>query len=237
MVLAAGYGLRLRPLTDHTPKALAPVAGRPMIEYAFDRLRAAGVREVVVNVSHLKEKLKAYLSTCNGMVIRLSEEAEPLETGGGLKQALPLLGDEAFYTVNSDILWLDDQETALDRLARRWDDATMDILLLAQTRARTVGYDKGEDHLFVRADNTFDWKETEAPYIMAGVGIMHPRILRDAPAGKFSVKLLWQRALAQGRLFCVPHQGAWFQTGTEPDIRKTEAILAAQPQSTQGVSP
>jgi N-acetyl-alpha-D-muramate 1-phosphate uridylyltransferase len=107
MVLAAGYGTRLKPLTDRMPKPLIPVAGKPMIEYALDRLKAYGIEEVIINVSHLKEQLAAYVSTCRGLTIKLSEEAEPLETGGGLKKALPLLGNDPFFTINSDIIWPD----------------------------------------------------------------------------------------------------------------------------------
>ena len=225
MVLAAGYGTRLKPLTDRTPKPLVPVAGKPMIEYALDRLRAYGIEEVIINISHLKDQLAAYIETCVGLTIRVSEEVEPLETGGGLKKALPLLGEEPFFTINSDIIWLDAQEAALDRLARHWDDTKTDLLLLAQPRAKAVGYDKGEDHLFVRRDNTLEWDDREAPYIMAGVGIIHPRLLANAPEGRFSVKVLWRQAISQGRLFCLPHHGRWFQTGTVEDIRKAETHL------------
>lgn len=225
MILAAGYGTRLKPLTDTVPKPLIRVAGRPMIDYALDRLRAYGIAEVIINVAHFKEQLAAYLAACPGLTIKLSEEAEPLETGGGLKHALPLLGREPFFYINSDIIWLDDHETALDRLARHWDDASMDFLLLAQSRARAVGYEKGEDHLFVRPDNTLGWDEHDAPYIIASVGIVHPRVLVGAPGGKFSIKILWLEALRRNRLFCLPHSGRWFQTGTLSDIAKVEKQL------------
>lgn len=226
MVLAAGYGTRLRPLTDRVPKPLIPVAGQPMIQYALDRLKAYGVREVIVNVCHHKDQMAAYLAAYPGLSIRLSEEAEPLETGGGLKHALPLLGTEPFFYVNSDIVWLDAGESALERLARHWNDATMDFLLLVQPKARAIGYEQGEDHLFVHPHNTFEWDAAEAPYILASVGIVHPRVLARAPEGKFSVKLLWHQALRQNRLACLPHRGAWFQTGTLQDIRTAEQHLA-----------
>jgi MurNAc alpha-1-phosphate uridylyltransferase len=258
MVLAAGYGTRLKPLTDHTPKPLVPVAGRPMIAYALDKLRAYGIREIVINVSHLKQQLQDYLAAqksgapASGPAglqkqplragpeasapmsgafpsVQISEETEPLETGGGLKKATPLLGDEPVFTLNSDILWSDAGETALDRLTQCWDGDKMDFLLLAQSKARAVGHDKGEDHLFIKPENTLGWNAADAPYIIAGIGIFHPRVLRDAPDGKFSVKMLWLRALAQNRLFCLPHHGRWFQTGTLPDIRKTEAALQRLP--------
>jgi len=225
MVLAAGYGTRLKPLTDRMPKPLVPVAGKPMIKYALDKLRAYGIKEVIIKVSHLKEQLTAYLSAFNGLTIKISEEADPLETGGGLKKALPLLGNEPVFTINSDIIWTDEQESALDRLTRYWDDTKMDFLLLTQSKAKASGHDKGEDHLFIKPGNTFDWNEREAPYIIAGLGIMHPRILLNAPAGKFTVKILWHQALAQNRLACLPHHGQWFQTGTLEDIKTAEKYL------------
>ena len=235
MVLAAGYGTRLKPLTDRVPKPLVPVAGKPMIQYALDKLQAYGIEAVVINVSHLKEQLTAWLAGCKNLTVRLSEEAEPLETGGGLKKALPLLGDEPVFVINSDIIWTDEGESALDRLARHWDDPKMDFLLLAQPRSKAIGYDKGEDHVFVKHENTIEWKSAEAPYIIAGIGIFHPRVLRDAPDGKFSVKLLWRQALAQNRLFCLPHHGRWFQTGTLADIKKAEEQL--RPQAARTLSP
>ena len=150
MVLAAGYGTRLKPLTDRVPKPLIPVAGKPMIEYALDKLKAYGIKEIIINVSHFKDQLKTHLSAFNGLTIKISEETEPLETGGGLKKALPLLGSEPFFTLNSDIIWTDEGESALDRLTGCWDDDKMDVLLLTQSRAKAPGYSKGEDHLFIK---------------------------------------------------------------------------------------
>jgi MurNAc alpha-1-phosphate uridylyltransferase len=277
MVLAAGYGTRLRPLTDRVPKPLVPVAGRPMIGYALEKLQAYGVRKIIINVSHLKDQLVAHLAGKNNLTIQISEEAEPLETGGGLKKAQPLLGNEPVFVINSDIIWTDESpsalqtspspprsggegrgevagfgkhstlniqhptfndvpietssrgETALTSLARHWDDDKMDFLLLAQSKAKAVGHDKGEDHLFIKRENTIGWNGADAPYIIAGIYIFHPRVLVGAPDGKFSVKILWHQALAQNRLFCLPHHGRWFQTGTLEDIRKTEEQLRALP--------
>jgi MurNAc alpha-1-phosphate uridylyltransferase len=226
-----------------------------MIEYALDKLRAYGIERVVINVSHLKQQLVDYLAAptvgapnsgsanSNPLAaradweigaptrrtlpaIQISEEPEPLETGGGLKKAEPLLGDEPVFVINSDILWSDEDENALNRLAQTWDDAKMDFLLLAQSKAKAIGHDKGEDHLFIKPENTLGWNTADAPYIIAGIGIFHPRVLRNAPEGKFSVKVLWLRAMAQNRLFCLPHHGRWFQTGTLADVKKTEEMLA-----------
>jgi MurNAc alpha-1-phosphate uridylyltransferase len=229
MLLAAGYGVRLKPLTDHTPKPLVPVAGRPMIEYALDKLRDHGIEEIVINVSHLKAQLVDYFAAQNKLRVTISEEAEPLETGGGLKKAEPFLGDEPIFAINSDILWSDEGETALNRLSQTWDDAKMDFLLLAQSKAKAVGHDKGEDHLFIKPENTLGWSAADAPYIISGIGIFHPRVLRTAPEGKFSVKVLWLKALAENRFFCLPHHGRWFQTGTLADIQRTEEILRSDP--------
>jgi len=225
MLLAAGFGTRLKPLTDHTPKPLVPVAGRPMIEYALDKLRAYGIEEIIINVSHLKAQLMDYFAMEKNLRVTISEEAEPLETGGGLKKAAPFLGDEPVFAINSDILWTDDGDTALNRLAQTWDDAKMDFLLLAQSKSKAIGHDKGEDYLFIKPDNTLGWNAADAPYIISGIGIFHPRVLRATPGGKFSVKILWLKALAENRLFCLPHHGRWFQTGTLPDIRRTEEEL------------
>ena len=225
MVLAAGYGTRLKPLTERMPKPLVPVAGKPMIEYTLDKLVAYGIEEVIVNVSHRKEQLVDYLSAFKCLSFKISEEAEPLETGGGLKRALPFLGNDPLFTINSDIIWLDEKESALERLTHFWDDAKMDFLLLAQSKAKAIGHDKGEDHLFIKRENTIGWSEQDAPYIIAGIGILHPRVLLNAPEGKFTVKILWHQALAQNRLFCMPHHGQWFQTGTVADIKKAEEEL------------
>ncbi|HTX20270.1 MAG TPA: nucleotidyltransferase family protein [Candidatus Aquilonibacter sp.] len=225
MVLAAGYGTRLLPLTEWTPKPLVPVAGKPMIEYALEKLAAYGIEEVIVNVSHHKEQLAAYLSAFKGLSFKISEEVEPLETGGGLKKALPLLGNEPLFIINSDIIWLDDSESALERLANHWDDAKMDFLLLAQSKASAVGHDNGEDHLFIKRENTIGWNDQEAPYIIAGIGILHPRVLQNAPDGKFTVKILWHEAMKKNRLACLPHCGRWFQTGTVADIKIAEELL------------
>lgn len=229
MLLAAGYGARLKPLTNHTPKPLVPVAGRPMIEYALDKLRDYGIEKIVINVSYLKEQLQSYLAGFKDLRITISEETEPLETGGGLKKAAPLLGDEPIFAINSDILWSDVGETALNRLTQHWDSARMDFLLLAQSKVKAIGHDKGEDHLFINPENTLGWNAADAPYIISGIGIFHPRVLRDAPEGKFSVKILWLQALAQNHLFCLPHHGRWFQTGTLADIRRAEAELKQWP--------
>ena len=237
MVLAAGYGTRLKPLTDRVPKPLVPVAGKPMIQYALDKLQAYGIEEIVINVSHLKEQLTAWLAGLqkpDRQTVRGSRAARNrwrIEKGVAVARRRTCLCHQQRHHLDGRPAATRREpsggEGALDRLARHWDDAKMDFLLLAQSKARAVGYDKGEDHLFIKRENTIDWNETDAPYIIAGIGIFHPRVLRDAPDGKFSVKILWHQALAQNRLFCLPHHGRWFQTGTLEDIKKAEEQLKA----------
>jgi N-acetyl-alpha-D-muramate 1-phosphate uridylyltransferase len=231
MVLAAGYGTRLLPLTERMPKPLVPVLGKPMIEYVLDKLVAYGIEEVVVNVSHHKAQLMAYLSAFKGLNFKISEEPEPLETGGGLKRAAALLGNEPVFTINSDIIWFDDGPSALERLQQCWNNAPMDFLLLAQPKSKAVGHDKGEDHLFIKRENTIGWNERDAPYIIAGIGILHPRVLQKHPDGKFTVKVLWREAMNHDRLKCLPHHGRWFQTGTMGDIQTAERTIIAPPQT------
>jgi MurNAc alpha-1-phosphate uridylyltransferase len=231
MVLAAGYGKRLLPLTERIPKPLIPVAGRPMIDYALEKLKAYGIQEVVINVSYLGQQLTAYLKQFKGLKFTISEEPEPLETGGGLRNARRLLGNDPLFTINSDILWFDAGESALDRLTRCWDSAHMDVLLLACSKAKAVGHETGEDQLFIKPGNTSGWQAQDAPYIFAGITILNPRLVDEAPEGKFSVKVLWNRALTANRLACLPHQGRWFQTGTLADIKRTEEILATDGKS------
>ncbi len=227
MILAAGYGTRMRPLTERLPKPLVPIAGKPMIAHALEHLRAAGVREVVVNVSHLKAPLVEYLRSYPGLHCLISEEDEPLETGGGLRHALPLLGDRPIFVINSDVLWIDRGEPALQRLMRHWDEARMDWLFLVQSKARALGYDRGEDHLFITRENTIEWADEEAPYIIASVYVMHPRVLAGIAPGKFSAKVLWRQAMERQRLWCLPHTGLWCQAGTLADLPRAEALLAS----------
>ncbi|MFD2232491.1 nucleotidyltransferase family protein [Phaeospirillum tilakii] len=224
MVLAAGLGLRMRPITLTRPKPLVEVAGRSMLDRALDALAAAGVGEIVVNCHWLGAQIAAHLAGRAG--ITLSPEDELLETGGGVARALPRLGDQAFYVVNADILWRDGAVPALERLRAAWDDATLDALLLLHPVARAVGYD-GVGDFFLGADGIPVRRGTaeSAPYLFTGVQILHPRLFADAPAGRFSLNLLYDRALAAGRLGAVVHDGDWFHVGTPEALPEVEARL------------
>jgi len=225
MVLAAGLGLRMRPLTLHTPKPLIPVAGRTMLDRALDHLLAIGIDDMVVNTHWLADDVREHLAGYSE--IRLSHEPELLETGGGVAKALPLLGHDPFYVVNSDIIWTDGATPALTRLAREWDSANMDALLLLQPVSRAVGYEGKGDFFLDAAGVPRRRRDPEvAPLLFSGVQILHPRLFEGCPAGKFSLNVLYDRALDEGRLFGIVHDGNWYHVGTPEALPEVEALLA-----------
>jgi MurNAc alpha-1-phosphate uridylyltransferase len=226
MVMAAGYGKRLRPLTDTTPKPMVKVLGRPMIDVVLDRLAAAGVKRAVVNLHHLGEVIRDHLKTRTDLEIVFSEESEILETGGGTKQALPLLGADPFFVVNAKIIWLNGREDALHRLARNWDPARMDSLLLLHPTVTAVGYDGPGDFLMDQEGRLKRRPEWEvAPFLYSGINICHPRLFDDAPDGAFSVNILWDHAIEQGRLHGIRHDGEWYHVSTPQHLREVEREL------------
>lgn len=182
MLLAAGRGERMRPLTDKTPKPLLELGGRSLAERALDRLADAGVEEVVVNLHHLGEQLKERLKDYPGLRIYFSEEEELLDTAGGVAKALPLLGEEPFYVVNGDAVWLDGMQPALLRLAKRWCDDAMDALLLLHPTVAAVGYDGPGDFRMTPSGRLLRRPEREiAPFAYTGVQLVHPRLFEGAP--------------------------------------------------------
>lgn len=227
MVLAAGLGLRMRPITEHTPKPLVEVAGRTMLDRALDHLDKAGVTATVVNTHWLADKVRTHLSARGDVVI--SHEADLLETGGGVAKALPLLGDAPFYVVNSDIIWTDGAVPALERLAGAWDDGRMDALLLMQRTATAVGYE-GQGDFFLDSQGVPRRRGPRevAPLLFSGVQILSPRLFAGAPSGKFSLNVLYDRALEDGRLFGIVHDGRWFHVGTPDALPEVDALLREQ---------
>ena len=231
MVLAAGLGTRMRPLTALRPKPLIEVAGKPLIDHVFDRLRTAGVKRAVVNVHYLADALEAHLATqaTSGLEMVVSDErAALMETGGGLVQARAMIGDAPFVVASSDVLWIDGPADAIRLLASQWDDARMDVLMLLVPLARAHNHSgKGDFHLDPHGRITGRRKPGRvAPFIYTSLQIMSPRVLNDAPAGSFSQMLFWERAIAAGRAFGMVHQGLWFDVGTPAAIGRTEAMLA-----------
>lgn len=226
MVLAAGLGMRMRPLTLERPKPLVVLRGRTLLDRALNRLRAAGVTRTVVNTHYLAEMIEAHLSGHSDIV--LSPEAERLETGGGVARALPHFGGEPFYVVNSDAVWRDEAVPALHRLAAAWDPARMDVLLLVQPVDRAMGYHgAGDYHLATDGTLRRRGADEAAVHLFAGVQILHPKIFQDIPDGPFSLNLLYDRAEAAGRLHGVEHDSDWFHVGTPEDLAATEAAFAS----------
>ena len=227
MVLAAGLGTRLRPITETVPKAMVKLAGVPMIDIVLDRLEAAGIEEAVVNTHHLADVLRAHLAERTRPRLQFSHEDAILETGGGIKRALPLLGSEPFYSVNAKIVWLNCKTDALVRLAEALDDATMDALLLLQPTVSAVGYD-GPGDFFIAQDGLVrrrrDWEV--APFLYSGIQLVHPRLFADSPDGAFSMNVLWDRLIEAGRLQALRHDGEWFHVSTPQHLIEVESYLA-----------
>ena len=225
MVLSAGLGVRMRPLTETRPKPLVELQGRALLDHALDRLRAAGVARLVVNTHYKAEMIERHLA--GQPDVRVSFEPDRLETGGGVSRALPLLGEDPFFVVNSDAVWRDGPEPALDRLAAAWDGAAMDALLLLQPTGRAVGYAGAGDY-DCSADGRIlrRGKDATADYVFAGVQVLHPRLFAGAPDGAFSLNVLFDRAQAEGRLHGLPHDGEWYHVGTPEDLIRAEDAMA-----------
>ncbi|EZP56962.1 nucleotidyltransferase family protein [Sphingomonas sp. RIT328] len=230
MVMAAGLGKRMRPLTATRPKPLVEVAGKPLIDHVFDRLANAGVRRAVVNVHYLADLLEAHVTNRDdGIRVTISDErAQLMETGGGLVQARDLLGDEPVLVINSDNLWLDGPVDTLKLLSHRWDADAMDALLLVVPYARANNH-QGQGDFRLAADGRIVGRRkagTVAPFVYTGIQILHPRIIRDWPEGPFSTNLFWNRAIEAGRAYAQVHQGLWFDVGTPAAVPKTEMLIA-----------
>ena len=226
MVLAAGLGTRMRPLTEAVPKPLLALRGRSLLDHALDRLADSGVREVVVNAHHLAPQIVAACEARSEPHCQVVVEPELLETGGGIRNALPLLGPAPFAVVNGDAYWLDGPVPALRRLAAAFDEERMDGLLL-MVRSATVEGEVGlGDFLLDPLGRLRRPKEREiAPYIYAGVQILHPRLLDGTEPGRFGLMGSWMRAIEAGRLYGLVHDGAWFHLSTPPDLQRAEEIL------------
>ncbi|GAA0589861.1 nucleotidyltransferase family protein [Craurococcus roseus] len=226
MVLAAGLGLRMRPLTLDTAKPLLTLAGRALLDHALDRLEEAGVREAVVNAHWHADKVAATVAERSTPRIHLQREEEPLETGGGVARALPRLGPGPFAVANGDSMWLDGPIAALARLAAAFDPERMDGLLLLVRSAQVEGEVGSGDFLLDPLGRLRRPKEREvAPYIFAGVQILTPAIFAEAPTGRFSLNRVYDRAIAAGRLFALVHDGVWFHLSTPPDLERAEAAM------------
>lgn len=226
MILAAGLGKRMRPLTASQPKPLVRVAGKALIDHALDRLADAGITKAVVNVHYLADALEAHVLARKSPQVTVSDErALLLETGGGMARALPQLPDP-FFALNADNIWLDGPKSAFHDLSRRWNPDTMDALLLVVPHARACNFNgPGDFHMdpLGRLSRRRDGRI--APFIYTGIQLVSHRLMRDAPEGPFSTNILWNRAMAEGRLYGISFTGLWFEVGTPQMIRPTEEAL------------
>jgi len=227
MVLAAGLGTRMRPLTDKLPKPLVPVAGKALLDHVLDRLADAGVETAVVNVHHMADQIERHLQGRTRPKIVISDErAELLNTGGGVVKALESLGDESFFHVNSDTIWIEGVMPNLARLAGTFDSAEMDAMLLMAATATSIGYDGRGDFAMMPNGRLKRRAEREvAPFVYAGAAILSPAMFASAPTGAFSLNALFDRALEAGRLFGLRLEGTWMHVGTPAAIQAAEAAI------------
>ena len=229
MVLAAGLGLRMRPLTEKTPKPLIPIAGRPLLDHVLDRLGDAGVTEAIVNVHYLPDQIIDHVAPRITPRVTISDERDQvLGTGGGVVKALPLLGAAPFFHVNSDTVWIDGVQSNLARLADAFDPARMDILLLMAPTASSIGYSGRGDYAMLADGALRKRREHQVvPFVYAGAAIMSPAIFAGAPAGEFSLTKMFDRANEQERLFGLRLDGVWMHVGTPDAIDAAEKAFLA----------
>lgn len=228
MVLAAGVGKRLRPYTDETPKPLLPVGGKALIDWTLDHLQQSNVDHVVINSFYQSDKLRDHLQGRLFPKIRLVVEDELLGTGGAIANALPHLGHEPFFVLNSNIVWINAARSALERLADYWDDSTMDILALVVDKTRLPWY-KGKGD-FVIEDTDYRMKRASAnqdtPIVSAGIYLIHPRLFTAMPDGAFPITHLLDQAAAKNRLYGLAHKGDWYSVSTTPDYLAVNRLLS-----------
>lgn len=228
MVMAAGKGTRMRPLTDTMPKPLVPFAGRPLIDHVLDRLEEAGIEEAVVNVHHFADMLEDHLAKRKGgpRIVISDERAALLDTGGGTKKALGLLGDDPVITFNSDSVWVEGFGSNLRILAESFDPERMDALLMIADTARTIGY-VGRGDFTMDPLGALSRREgsSTAPHVFAGVQVIKPALFADGPDGAFSTNFVWDRLIEKGTLFGQRMTGVWMHVGAPDDLAEAEAFL------------
>ncbi|HXP13015.1 MAG TPA: nucleotidyltransferase family protein [Stellaceae bacterium] len=225
IVLAAGRGKRMGALTETLPKPLIQIEGRALVDHVLDRLALVGVKRAVVNLHYRGDAIERHLQPRRDIEIEFSREEAVLETGGGIKKALPLLG-ESFYAVNADVFWLDGGQHALARLARKFADEPFDAILLMQRATNAVGYEGPGDFFLDPLGLPRRRLEREvAPQVFAGVEILHRRLFEGAPEGAFSINLLWDRAISRGKLGGLVHDGEWYHIGTPSGLAEASQRL------------
>ena len=229
MVLAAGLGERMRPLTEKVPKPLVPVAGKPLLDHVLDRLSAAGVERAVVNVHYLADQIEHHVAARKAPQITISDErAKLLNTGGGVVKALPKIGPSPFFHINSDTIWIDGVKPNLERLAEAFDPDSMDALLLLAPSAHSIGYaGRGDFQMQTDGRLTKRGEHQVAPFVYAGAALLRPELFKNAPDGAFPLTALFDRTAAAGRLFGLRLEGVWMHVGTPDAIGQAEAAIRA----------
>jgi MurNAc alpha-1-phosphate uridylyltransferase len=228
MVLAAGLGLRLRPITNKTPKPLVKVANRTLLDHTLDRLFDVGVERVVVNIHHLAAQVERHLSNRNDMEIIISSEAgDLLETGGGVKKALRYFNNMPFFISNADVLWLNGPLPALGRMVERWNKDEMDVLLMIHSTVEAYGYNGNGDFEADTIGKLSRKQEREiTPYLFTGVQIVQPSIFENTPKGAFSLNVIYNKAMEADRLFGLVHDGEWFHIGTRDGLAQANNYMS-----------
>lgn len=227
MVLAAGLGTRMRAVSGDLPKPLVKVAGKALVDHVLDRLAAAGVEEAVVNLHYKADAIEAHLKQRRVPRIVFSDEREQLlDTGGGVAKALPHFKGEPFFYANSDTIWRESTRNTLADMRAFWDAERMDALMLVAPTVRSTGYEgRGDFTMDVEGRLTRREEKRVAPFVWAGVQIVHPRLFEGAPEGAFSTNVLWDRAAKAKRLFGVRLEGLWMHVGSPDGLKTAEAAL------------
>ena len=228
MVLAAGLGTRLRPITDMVPKPLVKVASRSLLDHAIDRLIASGVKTVVINTHYLSAQIERHIADRNDILtIISSEKASLLETGGGVKKALGNFSGEPFYVLNADVFWLNGPTLTLNRMAEHWDDSKMDVLLLLHSTVEAYGYN-GVGDFYIDSIGKISRRveNSVTPYLFTGIQIIHPRAFEGAPSGAFSLNVIYDKVIEADRLFGIVHDGEWFHIGTPKGLAEADSYMA-----------
>lgn len=226
MVLAAGLGKRMRPLTDHTPKPLIEIAGKSLLDWGLDALGNAGVETAVVNTHYLGDQIVRHVATRQRPAITISDERDALlDSAGGIVRALPILGHDPFLILNADTFWIDGPEPELHRLGLAWNDARMDILVMLAHPDHATGHSGSTDFLMDGEHRLSRARGSTEGLIYAGVAILHPRIFEGAVAEPHSLNLYFDRAIAAGRLFGLPMNGHWITVGTPDAVAPAEAAV------------
>jgi N-acetyl-alpha-D-muramate 1-phosphate uridylyltransferase len=227
MVLAAGLGLRMRPITDKIPKPLVQVAGKTLLDHVLDKLAVIGVEKAVVNVHYLPDQIIHHLADRRHPHIVISDERnEILGTGGGVVKALPLLGTAPFFHMNADTMWIDGVRPNLARLAEAFDPARMDMLMLMAPTAASIGYDGRGDYTMSADGALHKRKENQiAPFVYAGAAVVSPQLFASAPQGEFGLPRLFDAAEEAGRLFGLRLEGTWMHVGTPDAIAEAERAV------------